>query len=484
MKCYKQIGASAALLTGLASGLSISTLNPSTAHAAKLDKIDTSTWGKPTTTQSKTVTYVDSTGKILGTGKLTVNTWKGADDRYQYVLDRTIPAGYKLANKSDLSKTPDTLTVVADSSSNAASSDQWIDITANASPAGDGIFLKRLFRKDKTVTYVDSTGKVVGTGTLTIYCYEVQEGSHKYYSLSYWLYKSIPAGYKLLDNSSLGDFPDTLTVVADPSSSVPSSAHFGKKIEQLATSDPSNSSSIQNGGDGNGKSDVADAGHGASGSDTGQPHESGFITNGKASSKVESNGKGSANASGTSNVASKPELAVIKAKTVLYVDENGKKLGIGQISVKSDGTRTIYAVNKTIPAGYALQNTSDLKNYPDKLTLVKSAASTDTSDASVVSYARTADGGDDVESGDADAGKDAKNGGTASITSTDAGKAAESKTVAPATTTTTTSTGSTEGNTSSSLPQTGNSGEETSSAVGAALLMATMTVAGIARKKL
>ena len=161
----------------------------------------------------------------------------------------------------------------------------------------------------------------------------------------------------------------------------------------------------------------------------------------------------------------------------MYVDENGKKLGTGQISVKSDGTRTIYAVNKTIPAGYALLNISDLKNYPDKLTLVKNAASTNTSDASAVSYARAADGkaadgkattgdsatsdgkatgstgadgGENVKSGDADAGRDAKDGGTVSITSTDAGK---SKTAAPATTTTTTSTGSTESNSSSSLPQ-------------------------------
>lgn len=151
MRYYKQIGASAALLTGLASGLAISTLDPSAAHAAETEhaaeiEADTSAWGTPTTTQSKIVTYIDSAGKIVGTGKLTV------------------------------------------------------------------------------------------------YCDDVQEGSRKYYSLSYWLDNSIPAGYKLLDNSSLGNFPDTLTIVVDSSSSVPSSAHFGKTFGQLATSDPSNPS--------------------------------------------------------------------------------------------------------------------------------------------------------------------------------------------------------------------------------------------------
>lgn len=73
-----------------------------------------------------------------------------------------------------------------------------------------------------------------------------------------------------------------------------------------------------------------------------------------------------------------------RSKNVLYVDEQGAVVGSGKITEtsKSDGnggTVFTYAVDKTIPAGYSLKSTSALTGYPDKLTVIKSKTTTNTS---------------------------------------------------------------------------------------------------------
>lgn len=199
-----------------------------------------------------------------------------------------------------------------------------------------------------------------------------------------------------------------------------------------------------------------------------------------------------------------------QSKTVTYVDEAGNTLGTGTISMTKKGTQTIYSVDKTIPAGYALKNTTDLESYPDKLTLVKNASSTDTSSATIANETNADANGATSTDTDADANKDAD-----ADTDSDADKDADAdedadqdadedadkdadkdsdsknaksgKSATPTTTTTTTggtgSTGSGSSTSSSTLPSTGNLKTEKSMAIGAGLLLASLAAAGVSKKK-
>ena len=152
---------------------------------------------------TKTVQFVDSNGKVVGTGELTQH---GSG-----VSLNGIPSGYKLSDEdangksAQLLQWPDQISVVSDGSQPTTK------YPSDSVPDGT----------TKTVQFVDSNGKVVGTGKLA------KHGSGV--SLN-----GIPGGYKLSDEDASGksaqllQWPDQISVVSDGSQPVTPTYPFEK----------------------------------------------------------------------------------------------------------------------------------------------------------------------------------------------------------------------------------------------------------------
>ena len=152
---------------------------------------------------TKTVQFVDSNGKVVGTGELTQH---GSG-----VSLNGIPSGYKLSDEdangksAQLLQWPDQISVVSDGSQPTTK------YPSDSVPDGT----------TKTVQFVDSNGKVVGTGKLA------KHGSGV--SLN-----GIPGGYKLSDEDASGksaqllQWPDQISIVSDGSQPVTPTYPFEK----------------------------------------------------------------------------------------------------------------------------------------------------------------------------------------------------------------------------------------------------------------
>ena len=162
---------------------------------------------------TKQVQFVDSDGRVVGTGELSKNG--------NSVNVNGIPGGYKLSDEdsdghsAQLLQWPNTITVVSDGTAQPSKPKP----TYPAQTVADG--------SSKTVEFVDQNGNVVGTGTLS--------KNNNQISIS-----DIPGGYKLADEDGEGhsqqllQWPDKLSVVSDGSSQ-PSS-----KPEKSGNTDPDN----------------------------------------------------------------------------------------------------------------------------------------------------------------------------------------------------------------------------------------------------
>lgn len=581
MSFSKQVKASAAVLTGLSSGMAITTINMASAHAETQSAKSTDEASQGITSLTKTVQcikYVNVKGKIVGTGEITAED-KVVDGKKvtNYSLDNSIPAGYKLKDGQDLKQLPNKLVV---------------DSMAGNDSEDDGTVAE-----SKTVTYVDKSGKVVGTGKITKSSRGDADGGS---TTSYSVDKTIPVGYKLDNSNILKSYPDQLTVVADPNSKEPSSASVASILSDAPSQGPrtdkeeiSGISLVDENGkivgtakissvkvtsyhstsvsrtttkysiesalpagyklknpedlyqlpkqlvvvpisadsstdnqSGNNNNAGSNAGNSTSGTnsdknsteskDNGTKNSGSSSTGANASAESGTNGTNNASNSvarstskDVTNVAKK-----VKEKTVAYVNESGKVLGTGKITVSVDGNKTIYSVDKTIPAGYSLKSAASLQDYPDKLVIVPNTASKDTASASVASLGQnnanseksksTSENSDEQSSSE----KDSESNEKSSVDDEDAnvdpneeenkdkddstGQDEGQKAVTTTTTTTTTAapdsseavSSNNDSSASNTLPQTGNAHEESSLAVGAGLLTASMTAAGIAKKKL
>ena len=167
---------------------------------------------------SKTVEFVDQNGNVVGTGTLSKNN--------NQISISDIPGGYKLADEDgeghsqQLLQWPDKLSVVSDGSSQPSSKPEKSGNTDpdNTEDPNQGRntdnptypFLSVADGTKKEVQFVDSNGKVVGTGELTKSGNSVHLGG-------------IPGGYKLSDEDSNGhsaqlyQWPNTISVVPDGS---------------------------------------------------------------------------------------------------------------------------------------------------------------------------------------------------------------------------------------------------------------------------
>lgn len=579
MSFSKQVKASAAVLTGLSSGMAITTINVASAHAETQSTKSTDEASQGITSLTKTVQrvkYVNVKGKIVGTGEITAED-KVVDGKKvtNYSLDNSIPAGYKLKDGQDLKQLPNKLVV---------------DSMAGNDSEDDGTVAE-----SKTVTYVDKSGKVVGTGKITKSSRGDADGGS---TTSYSVDKTIPAGYKLDNSNILKSYPDQLTVVADPNSKEPSSASVASILSDAPSQGPrtdkgeiSGISLVDENGkivgtakissvkvtsyhstsvsrtttkysiesalpagyklknpedlyqlpkqlvvvpisadsstdnqSGNNNNAGSNAGNSTSGtnSDKNSTESKDNGTKNSGSSSTGANTSAESGTNGTNNASNSVARSTskdvtnvakkVKEKTVAYVNESGKVLGTGKITVSVDGNKTIYSVDKTIPAGYSLKSAASLQDYPDKLVIVPNTASKDTASASVASLGQsnanseksksTSENSDEQSSSE----KDSKSNEKSSVDDEDAnvdpneeenkdkddstGQDEGQKAVTTTTTTTAAPDSSeavssnNDSSASNTLPQTGNAHEESSLAVGAGLLTASMTAAGIAKKKL
>lgn len=279
----------AAVLTALASGIGVVVSSSVSANA----ETNVST-GLSMSKVEEVISYITSSGRVVGTGKITAVD-KIVDGKKQtvYSVDDSIPAGYVLADETDIQEMPDHLTVKSLAGNES-------DSTADASTE----------YMSKTVTYVDKSGKILGTGKLTISMNVGNGGT----ITTHFVDKTIPAGYKLENNNALLSYPDKLTVVEDPNSKEKSDASY---------------------------------------------------------------------ATTNSNGPTQPPFFTINEKNVLFVDESGKTVGTGKIKSKVEKyyrghsearTKTTNSISE-LPEGYQLQNPEDILQFPSKLTVVPISAS-------------------------------------------------------------------------------------------------------------
>ena len=118
---------------------------------------------------SKTVKLVNTNGQVIGNATISKNG--------NTVNINGIPDGYQLANRGDLLQWPNQLTVV-----------------------GEGNTGNTTTNEQKTIKYLDSNGKEVGTGTIWI-----KDGHIGI--------DGIPGGYKLADPNGYANYPDSVVVV-------------------------------------------------------------------------------------------------------------------------------------------------------------------------------------------------------------------------------------------------------------------------------
>ena len=305
---------------------------------------------------SKTVTFVDVSGKKIGTGTLTKNG--------NNVSLSDIPSGYKLADEdteghsAQLLQWPDTINVVSDGTNQPSTPTYPFQNVADGTTKG--------------VTFVDADGKQVGTGTLT------KNGNNVSVD-------GIPGGYKLSDldteghSAQLLQWPDTISVVSDgtsqpskpdnptyPAQSIPDGT---SKQVQFVTSD----------GTVIGTGTLSKAGNSVQISDIPGGYKlSDLDTEGHSAQLLQWPDTISVVSDGTSQ-PSKPDNPTYPAqsipdgtsKQVQFVTSDGTVVGTGTLTKRNGGV----AVDG-IPGGYQMTDldsqghSMQLWNWPDKLTVM------------------------------------------------------------------------------------------------------------------
>lgn len=406
--------------------------NSGKSDSGKSDNTNPSTPTTPTT-ESKTITYIDSDGNVLGTGKLTNTTENG---QVKYSLDASVPAGYWVADNTQLLNYPSTVVVQKTSTTKNDNGDtlvsqkvvSYVDKTSGKA-VGQGIIYK--WKTSDGKTYCTADGRPVGYATAssdedidkypdTIYVQEgggyefpadkIKEGTTKTVDMvlsdgtkvgTAKLTKLADgvqcdlgtAGYQLSDldgdgeSDQLMQWPDKVTVVKTSSGTDDSGKTDDGKSDSGKTDD--------------GKSDSGKTDDGKSDSGKGDNTPSTPTTETKTANLVDETGKqvgtitlqkgtdGNWTIKGSlpsgyelndaSAVASGPsQLVVIKkggtttdttSKSVTFVDESGKEMGKGTLTKGSSGKWSV--VENTLPDGYKVKDEGAVASGPDKVTVVK-----------------------------------------------------------------------------------------------------------------
>ena len=317
---------------------------------------------------SKTVTFVDVSGKKIGTGTLTKNG--------NNVSLSDIPSGYKLADEdteghsAQLLQWPDTINVVSDGTNQPSTPTYPFQNVADGTTKG--------------VTFVDADGKQVGTGTLT------KNGNNVSVD-------GIPGGYKLSDldteghSAQLLQWPDTISVVSDgtsqpskpdnptyPAQSIPDGT---SKQVQFVTSDGTviGTGTLSKAGN---SVQISDIPGGYKLSDLDADGHSAQLLQWPNSITVVSDGSsvqpGGSTNSDQPSTPTYPFQSVPDgtSKTVAFVDGSGNQVGTGTLTKNGSSVHL-----SGIPGGYKLSDedsqghSAQLYQWPNSITVVSDGSS-------------------------------------------------------------------------------------------------------------
>ena len=317
---------------------------------------------------SKTVTFVDVSGKKIGTGTLTKNG--------NNVSLSDIPSGYKLADEdteghsAQLLQWPDTINVVSDGTNQPSTPTYPFQNVADGTTKG--------------VTFVDADGKQVGTGTLT------KNGNNVSVD-------GIPGGYKLSDldteghSTQLLQWPDTISVVSDgtsqpskpdnptyPAQSIPDGT---SKQVQFVTSDGTviGTGTLSKAGN---SVQISDIPGGYKLSDLDADGHSAQLLQWPNSITVVSDGSsvqpGGSTNSDQPSTPTYPFQSVPDgtSKTVAFVDGSGNQVGTGTLTKNGNSVHL-----SGIPGGYKLSDedsqghSAQLYQWPNSITVVSDGSS-------------------------------------------------------------------------------------------------------------
>ena len=317
---------------------------------------------------SKTVTFVDVSGKKIGTGTLTKNG--------NNVSLSDIPSGYKLADEdteghsAQLLQWPDTINVVSDGTNQPSTPTYPFQNVADGTTKG--------------VTFVDADGKQVGTGTLT------KNGNNVSVD-------GIPGGYKLSDldteghSAQLLQWPDTISVVSDgtsqpskpdnptyPAQSIPDGT---SKQVQFVTSDGTviGTGTLSKAGNSVQISDIP-GGYKLSDLDT-EGHSAQLLQWPNSITVVSDGSSVQPGGSTNSNQPSTPTYPFQSvpdgtSKTVAFVDGSGNQVGTGTLTKNGNSVHL-----SGIPGGYKLSDedsqghSAQLYQWPNSITVVSDGSS-------------------------------------------------------------------------------------------------------------
>ena len=317
---------------------------------------------------SKTVIFVDVSGKKIGTGTLTKNG--------NNVSLSDIPSGYKLADEdteghsAQLLQWPDTINVVSDGTNQPSTPTYPFQNVADGTTKG--------------VTFVDADGKQVGTGTLT------KNGNNVSVD-------GIPGGYKLSDldteghSAQLLQWPDTISVVSDgtsqpskpdnptyPAQSIPDGT---SKQVQFVTSDGTviGTGTLSKAGN---SVQISDIPGGYKLSDLDADGHSAQLLQWPNSITVVSDGSsvqpGGSTNSDQPSTPTYPFQSVPDgtSKTVAFVDGSGNQVGTGTLTKNGNSVHL-----SGIPGGYKLSDedsqghSAQLYQWPNSITVVSDGSS-------------------------------------------------------------------------------------------------------------
>ena len=317
---------------------------------------------------SKTVTFVDVSGKKIGTGTLTKNG--------NNVSLSDIPSGYKLADEdteghsAQLLQWPDTINVVSDGTNQPSTPTYPFQNVADGTTKG--------------VTFVDADGKQVGTGTLT------KNGNNVSVD-------GIPGGYKLSDldteghSAQLLQWPDTISVVSDgtsqpskpdnptyPAQSIPDGT---SKQVQFVTSDGTviGTGTLSKAGNSVQISDIP-GGYKLSDLDT-EGHSAQLLQWPNSITVVSDGSSVQPGGSTNSDQPSTPTYPFQSvpdgtSKTVAFVDGSGNQVGTGTLTKNGNSVHL-----SGIPGGYKLSDedsqghSAQLYQWPNSITVVSDGSS-------------------------------------------------------------------------------------------------------------
>lgn len=302
-------------------------------------KSDNTKPSKPTTptsptTESKTITYIDSDGNVLGTGKLTKTTENG---QVKYALDASVPAGYWVADNTQLLNYPNTVVV---QKTNTSKNDK-----------GDSLV------SQKVVSYVDKTsGKAVGQGI--IYKWKSSDGS------TYCTADSCPVGYVTASsNEDIDKYPDVIYVKEGSDFVFPADKikeGTTKTVDMvLADGTKVGTAKLTKLKDGV-QCDLGTAGYKLSDLDSDGESDQLMQWPDKVTVVKTSSDSGKDD--------DKPDTPTAETKTASLVDESGTQVGTVTLQKASNGT---WSIKGSLPSGYKLKDSSAVAAGPDKLTVVK-----------------------------------------------------------------------------------------------------------------